>query len=161
MKHLLTALVLVLAGCHAPTSSPTAVPDDKSFAKEIRDLKEADAVADVEARIRGGNAKFLACYTDQPEGTYIPGLSAEEMREYIDSGQFQSEVFFDHRTIYVFQFSGDTRPWEEAKWDYAARINRALVSRIRRERQTNQQPLPPPGKRPPSNHSQLPGAADL
>ncbi len=51
--------------------------------------------------------------------------------EFLDSGFFETEVFFDQRALYVFQFEGDPKPWIDAKWRYAAKVNRALVKKIR------------------------------
>lgn len=122
-------LAMCFAGCQTTTRPQRHATN--AYADEILRLDSADADAEVEARTKQGNWRFLAYYTDVPEGMNVPGLFDEEMMEFIDSGLFETEVFFDQRTIYVLQFEGDPKPWLEAKWRYVQKVNRALVRKIR------------------------------
>jgi len=139
MRKLAILLPLFLAACQSGEAAKSQAQEKNSFAEEIHQLDTADADAEVAARTKLNNWRFLACYTDAPPaGTYIPGLSKSEINKYVDSGLFETEIYLDHRTIYVFQFDGDPIPWEEAKWRFAERVNRALVKKIKRSGQPNQ-----------------------
>lgn len=128
-------LVMLVAVSFAACQSVETARSDRqgknAYADEMRQLDSADAGAEVEARTKRGDWRFLAYYTDVPKGMNVPGLTPEEGMEFIDSGFFETEVFFDERAPYVFQFEGDPKPWIEAKWRYADRVNRALVRKIR------------------------------
>lgn len=122
-------LAVCLGGCQ--TTAKPLRQGKNTYADEICRLDSADAGAEVEARTKQGNWRFLACFIDEPEAMNVPGLTSEEGMEFIDSGFFETEVFFDQRTLYVFQFEGDPKPWIDAKWRYAEKVNRALVKKIR------------------------------
>ena len=76
---------------------------------------------------------FLGCFSDDddPGSMYVPGLTADEGVELLESGQFEVEAYYDQRAFYVFQFVGDPAPWIDAKWRYAERVNQSLVKKIR------------------------------
>ncbi len=126
-------LVMVLAVCFAGCQTKTRPqgPTANVYADEIRRLDSVDANAEVEARTKLGNWRFLAWYADEPEALTVPGLTSAEGKDLIDSGLFETEVYFDQRTLYVFQFEGDPKPWIDAKWRHAEKMNRVLVRKIR------------------------------
>ena len=115
-------IVLLVSGCVST--------DDSGPESEIRRLNATDATKAVTTRTMLGNWRFLAWAGEGPNSIYVPGLTKEEMHEYIESGHFGYEVYY-------FYDLGPIKPSREheelrtAKLHYTERMNRALVEAIR------------------------------
>lgn len=132
VSMLMLIALVVLAGC---------VADDRFDARaEARRYDRMDAQKAAETRTMLGNWKFLAWIGGQNEPTFVPGLTSEEMKEFVASGRFGLEPY------YFYGADGGKTNKEhveirEAKMRFTARVNRCIVEAIRRH-----EPPPPPGK---------------
>jgi hypothetical protein len=141
MKTLLAVFAsLLLVGCNSTTSSARS----DFYGADIRKLDRIDVDKEVAARIAADNWKFLEWYGGVPESTSVPGLTQEEGEEYIGSGRYKAELYFDQREFYELQYRGDVGPLIQARYRYAERFNRALLSKIRKENKPNQALEPTP-----------------
>lgn len=123
--------VLVLCGCHAGNQRKLHAKADAYVSQEILDLRNSDADRIAAERINSGNWQFLVLSGGMMEPTSLPGLSEEEIREYVISGRCKWEIYrFDD------SYRGLVSPALEqdlsaARIAYATRLNRALVKCIK------------------------------
>ena len=164
MKFLLVLLPLFVTACQSVGRISPTSKEDVPVAADVQELNSADARAVVETRIQKNDWRFLGCYSDEPSRMAIPGLNPEEIGKYVDSGLYQIEIYFDHRTITAMQIEGDIQPWIAAKYAYAARVNRELLTKVKERNSPNQPPLRMPVSGTPAADAPVappPGAAGL
>jgi hypothetical protein len=127
------AVVVVLAGC---------VADDRFDARgEVRRFDKMDAAKAAQTRTMLGDWRFLAWIGGPQQPTFVPGLTKDELHEFVESGRVGLDPYY-------FYGADGGKPNKEhaeirdAKMRFTARVNRCIVESIRQR----QGATPPPGK---------------
>ncbi|HVU18525.1 MAG TPA: hypothetical protein VHD32_16600 [Candidatus Didemnitutus sp.] len=118
----LVALGLILSGCVA---NDTFDPRD-----EVRRYDKMDAAKAASARMAIGNWRFLAWVGGGSLPTLVPGLTKEEVHEFVESGRVGLDLYYFYAAD--ANSSADHLAIRDAKMRYASRVNRCIVDEIRR-----------------------------
>ena len=133
-----------LASCaHSPR--PTAVPPDPAaidarVREEIAFYQAADAAGFVADCRRMEKWKLLSCSVSVGHVTTFPGLTREEVARYVSTGRIAFESIDDWSVLEgIFGESLDLRSQlRDAREAYAVRVNRAVLTEIKKEAEANQ-----------------------
>lgn len=97
---------------------------------EAKRYDKMDAAKAATSRVAMGNWKFLAWVGGANQPTFVPGLSKEEMHEFVESGRFGIEPYYFYGAD--ANSGADHIAIRDAKMRFASRVNRSLVDEIRR-----------------------------
>jgi hypothetical protein len=152
MKALLLVSALLLAGCahnrgvviDAPAQAESI---DADMRAKIAIFERADMAVFIADCVREKKWKFLSCYYSLAHFSTFPGLTKAEVQRYIDSGTVAHETFC-YYGIVDETFLGGSRDLchklAEVREAYAASVNRAVLTEIKKADRPNQSSHPTP-----------------